>query len=357
MLKKKSKGGSALDLGIGLLYYIIEVISSVFESFGNVLYENFIQFLYYILFLGAYVLCFFYLQFNTTQIPCIALLILLHCIFLFMMLVIKVKLPIFEQNQMWSFGSFSIYMVSIGWIFILVALAFLLKTYMFLYYKFIPNGVDIQFGTSEPERKMLIKTIMYLSFIIMFGLAAMAQPLFYVLFGEKWLPSVPIFQALCLAYSITPMHIINQNVLKVKGRSDLFLKTEMIKYFLFTPLLILGIIYGLKVLVAGIALFYWMGFFINALYTKKLIDYSIFAQCKDFFLLIFHFGIPALLVLGLGFILNMSAFPLLMIQTFVYVFVTVGISFLFKVSAFFEILEILKNKITVINMVKTLKNN
>ena len=203
----------------------------------------------------------------------------------------------------------------------------------------------------------LIKTIMYLSFIIMFGLAAIAHPLFNVLFGEKWLPSVPIFQALCLAYSITPMHIINQNVLKVKGRSDLFLKTEMIKYFLFTPLLILGIIYGLKVLVAGIALFYWMGFFINALYTKKLIDYSIFAQCKDFFLLIFHFGIPALLVLGIGFILKMSAFPLLMIQTFVYILITVGISYLFKVSAFFEILEILKNKLTVINMVKTLKNN
>jgi len=161
MLKKRSKGGGPLDMGLDFLYYIIEVISSVFETFGGVLNENSLQFLYHTLFLGAYILCFYFLQFTTTQIPCVVLLLILHCIFLFMLLVIKVKLPIFEQNETWSFGSFSIYMVSVGWIFILIALAFLLKTYTFLYKQFIPNGVDIQFGTSEPTRKMLIKTLIY----------------------------------------------------------------------------------------------------------------------------------------------------------------------------------------------------
>ena len=203
----------------------------------------------------------------------------------------------------------------------------------------------------------LIKTVMYVSFIVMFGLAAMANPLFYVLFGEKWLPSVPIFQALCLAYSISPMHIVNQNILKVKGRSDLFLKTEIVKYILFTPLLILGAIYGLKVLVAGIILFYWMGFFINSLYTKRLINYSIAAQCRDFFPLIILFGIPAILVFSLGLSGNIPPFPLLLIQGVTYVLITIGLSFLFKISALFEIAEILRNKLTVSNMVKTFKNN
>ena len=197
---------------------------------------------------------------------------------------------------------------------------------------------------------------MYVSFVIMFGLVAMANPLFQVLFGEKWLPSVPIFQALCLAYVISPMHVINHNILKVKGRSDLFLKTEIIKYIIFTPLLILGIIYGLKVLVAGIVVFYWIGFLINALYSKRLIDYSIWAQFKDFFPLIFLMSIPAILIFGLGVILPLKAFPLLVIQMFVYTLVAGGISVVFKLAGFTEILEILRNKITVSNMVKTFKS-
>jgi len=121
--------------------------------------------------------------------------------------------------------------------------------------------------------------------------------------------------------------------------------------------LILGIIYGLRVLVAGIVVFYWIGFFINALYSKKLINYSIGAQCKDFFPLIFLLGIPAALIFGLGVVLPLKAFPLLAIQMVIYTLVAGGISIVFKLAGFLEILEILRNKITVSNMVKTFKND
>ena len=161
MSKKSTKGGGTIDLALGIVFYILDVVASVFMSIAHFFNENSIQFLYYVLFLGAYAMCFFYLQFPTTTIPCIVLLLILHCIFLFMMLVIKVKMPVLEKNATWSFGSFSIYMVSVGWIFILIALAFLLKTYTELYKAFIPNGVDIQFGDAEPSRKMLITTLVY----------------------------------------------------------------------------------------------------------------------------------------------------------------------------------------------------
>ncbi len=201
----------------------------------------------------------------------------------------------------------------------------------------------------------LIKTVMYVSFIVMFGLAAIATPLFLVLFGEKWLPSVPIFQALCLAYAISPMHVINHNILKVKGRSDLFLKTELIKYILFTPLLILGIIYGLQVLVAGIVFFYWMGFFINAMYSKQLIGFSIWMQLKNTIPILILMGLPAIGVWGLGF-LSLSAFPLLLIQIVIYSGITLGLSLLFKVEALTEIFAIFRTKFTVNNMINTFKN-
>jgi O-antigen/teichoic acid export membrane protein len=203
----------------------------------------------------------------------------------------------------------------------------------------------------------LIKTIMYLSFAIMFGLAAVAQPLFAVLFGAKWLPSVPIFQALCLAYVISPMHVINHNIMKVKGRSDLFLKTEIIKYILYTPILILGIVYGLKVLVTGIVFFYWMGFFINALYSKRLIGYSFVSQCLDIIPVMFLFAIPALLVWWLGQLLILGSFPLLLIQSGIFVAVSLVLSILFKIRAFIDIKAILINKFTINNLVKIINKS
>ena len=213
---------------------------------------------------------------------------------------------------------------------------------------------DVMLKTSISK---LIKTIMYLSFVIMFGLAAIAPSLIPVLLGAKWSPSVPIFQALCLAYVISPMHVINHNIMKVKGRSDLFLRTEIIKYILFTPLLILGIVYGLKVLVSGIVFFYWMGFFINALYSKRLIGYSFVSQCKDMLPALVLFAIPAILVWWLGQVLHIGLFPLLLIQCSIFMLVSVAFSIIFKISAFFEIKAILINKFSINNILKTINKS
>lgn len=202
--------------------------------------------------------------------------------------------------------------------------------------------------------RKLTKTIMYISFFVMFGLAAVAEPLFFVLFGEKWLPAVPFFQTLCLAYSITPMHIINHNIMKVKGRSDLFLKTELIKYLMFIPFLYLGITFGINVLVAGIVVLYWIGFVINALYSGKLIEYSISGQFLDFFPMLLLFAIPAALVYFMGRFLEMGNFSLLIIQSTVYLSVSVLLSVILKITAYLEIKEILLNKFTINNLVNTI---
>jgi len=205
--------------------------------------------------------------------------------------------------------------------------------------------------------RKLTKTIMYVSFFIMFGLAAVAKPLFFVLFGEKWLPAVPFFQTLCLAYSITPMHIINHNIMKVKGRSDLFLKTELIKYLLFIPFLYLGIVYGINVLVAGIVILYWIGFVINAMFSGKLINYSISGQFLDFSPMILLFAMPASLVYFMGWFLEIGNFSLLVIQSSVYLAISVILSVILKVTAYLEIKEILHNKLTFNNFVKTINKS
>jgi O-antigen/teichoic acid export membrane protein len=199
----------------------------------------------------------------------------------------------------------------------------------------------------------LIKTVMYLSCIVMFGLTAVAKPLFFILFGEKWLHSVPIFQALCLAYVISPMHAINHNIMKVKGRADLFRKTEIIKYLLFTPIFFLGVFYGLKVLIAGIIIFYWMGFIVNAMYSKKLINYSIWSQLRDFLPEMIIIGALAILIFSIGILWNLNNITLLLIQGILYLILLIFLSKVFKFSSYQELLEIANNKINLKNLEKS----
>lgn len=162
--KEKSwKGGQVLTYGMDFITYIIDVITNVTQHTAMYTYENLFSIVYHLMFLVAYVLCFYFLQFKNTEIPCIVLITLLHCIFLFMVLIVKIKLPLIEKGNIWSFGSFSMYIISFGWIFILVALSFLLKVYYDLYYKFIPNGVDIDFGSTEPLRGQFMKYLVYTS--------------------------------------------------------------------------------------------------------------------------------------------------------------------------------------------------
>jgi len=199
----------------------------------------------------------------------------------------------------------------------------------------------------------LITNVMYISFIVMFGLAAVAKPLFGVVLGEKWLPSVLMFQALCLAYSISPMHVINQNIMKIKGRTDLFLRTEIIKYVIFTPLIILGAVYGITILIAGIVLFYWSGYAVIGIYSKRLIGYSMTQQFLDFLPMMAIAFVPALITWGVGYIFNMSPLLLLVIQVLIYPGLVFLLSVVFKVHAFYEIKAILADKLTVSNFMKT----
>ena len=126
-----------------------------------------------------------------------------------------------------------------------------------------------------------LQPVMFLTLHIMIFLALIAKPLIVILMGEEWEASGIYLQALCFAYLVLPLHSINQNIMNALGRSDLFLKTEVVKCILFVPIVIAGITWGLPILIGGFIFHYWLGFFINAWYAKKLIDYSIFQQIKD----------------------------------------------------------------------------
>lgn len=129
--------------------------------------------------------------------------------------------------------------------------------------------------------RKLIKLMVFINFPLMLGLAVVAEPLLVLILGEKWLPSVPYFQLLCIAGMIYTLHASNLNILKVKGRSDLFLYLEIIKKTIVVIAIFIGLNWGIIGLIVGQICTSFISFFINAFYTGKLIYYTIPNQLKD----------------------------------------------------------------------------
>jgi len=131
--------------------------------------------------------------------------------------------------------------------------------------------------------RRVIKTTMLVTFACMLGLAAVAKPLILCLIGIKWLPAVAFIQIICFAEMLYPLHAINLNMLQVKGRSDLFLKLEIIKKTIAVLPITLGIFYGIEFMLWGSVLTSFVAYFLNSYYSAQLIDYSSWSQLKDIF--------------------------------------------------------------------------
>lgn len=138
----------------------------------------------------------------------------------------------------------------------------------------------------EPERlreayRKVIKITMLITFACMLGLAAVAKPLILILIGEKWLPAVYFLQIICFSGMLYPLHAINLNILQVKGRSDLFLKLEIIKKIIAVGPIVVGIYCGIEYMLWGSVFTSFIAYFLNSYYSARLIDYPTMDQLKD----------------------------------------------------------------------------
>lgn len=129
--------------------------------------------------------------------------------------------------------------------------------------------------------RITMKLVLVLTIPIMLSLILIAEEGFRFLFGDKWLPSVPYFQILAIASIVRPISIYNLNILKVKGRSDLFLKVEIIKKIIGIASLLIGLPFGITGLVISLNIFSIISYLINMYYSGSLISYPIFEQLKD----------------------------------------------------------------------------
>jgi len=134
----------------------------------------------------------------------------------------------------------------------------------------------------EMVRRAII-TSSFLIFPMMVGLAVIAEPLVKILLTDKWLPCVPFLQISCAAYALLPIHTANLQVINALGRSDIFLKLEIIKNIVGLMILGISLFYGIYAIAVGMFISSVTSSFINAYPNKKLLNYSYLQQIKDIF--------------------------------------------------------------------------
>ena len=189
-----------------------------------------------------------------------------------------------------------------------------------------------------------IKTSTYIMAPLMIGLACCATPIVKLILTDKWLPCVPYLRIFCITYMFYPIHTANLNSINAMGRSDLFLKLEIIKKIMGMTILLMTMWHGVMVMAYSLLITTLLSMMINSYPNKTLLNYSFVEQMMDIFP-----GIGCALAMGvivlLIDLLPFSTILILILQIIVGAIIYISLSKLFKLESFEYILGIFKSLI------------
>lgn len=154
---------------------------------------------------------------------------------------------------------------------------------------------------NEDERlrvnyRKFLRLAAFIVFPLMVGLAAVADPFIRLILTDKWEGIIILLQIICFAYMWYPIHAINLNLLQVKGRSDLFLKLEIVKKINITIMLFITVPIGITAICVGKIVTSLIALVLNTYYTGKLINVGFLEQMKDLLPMLLNCVVMFLLV-------------------------------------------------------------
>lgn len=196
----------------------------------------------------------------------------------------------------------------------------------------------------EEVKRITRRSISTSAFVLMpcmFGMAAVAEPLVKVLLTDKWLPCVPFLQLACISYAIMPIQTANLTGINALGRSDVFLKLEIIKKCVTVLNIVITIPLGIYAMAIGQVVSSFIASFINAFPNRKLMNYKYLEQWKDIIPSFVLSIVMAIVVWSLHFI-SMPPLVLLLVQIAVGIVTYILLCKLFKVETYYYFLNTLK---------------
>lgn len=197
-------------------------------------------------------------------------------------------------------------------------------------------------------RQMMRRAIRLSSFAVLpmlLGMFAVADTLVLALLGEAWLICVPFLRIMCIAYCFWPIHITNLQAINAVGRSDVFLKLEIVKKSLSLLALVIGMQFSVVVMVGLKAFQDFLCTFINAAPNQKLLGYSILHQWMDVMPSALLSAVMCGAVWYGGVLLpDMNVWLKLMLQIGIGISVYGGLAWAFRMESFCYLCDMVKRK-------------
>ena len=187
-----------------------------------------------------------------------------------------------------------------------------------------------------------IKTSTYVMAPLMMGLAFCATTIVKLVLTDKWLPCVPFLRIFCITYMFWPVHTANLNAINAMGRSDWFLRLEIIKKIMGIAILLSTKWFGVMAMAYSLLLSSVLSQIINSWPNRKLLGYGYLEQVRDF-------APGILLAVGMGICVYFIGYiPLptimtLVIQIFAGAALYIGVSAILKLEEFEYLLGMVKS--------------
>lgn len=152
---------------------------------------------------------------------------------------------------------------------------------------------------AESYRQVLM-VVAFMLMPVMVGIVAVAEDLFALLLGEKWMPTVPYLQILCLMGLFQPLAMIAYNVLKVKSNGAIILRLEIAKKALMTLILALTIPHSVKAVAWGLVAMSFCEFAINFVASMRYTSLGVWRMVRTLLPVLLITAAMYAAVLGMG---------------------------------------------------------
>ena len=180
--------------------------------------------------------------------------------------------------------------------------------------------------------KQYLRMSCYIIFPVMISMSVLAKPLILVILTDKWLPIADLFMFLCIGYMWIPLMVLNNQILHVKGRTDYFLKAEIIKKIVGLFILVVTMPFGLTVLCIGLLVYNFFDMIIIIYFSKKVINTGYFEQFKSISTILF-------LSIVMGVTIHLSLLLISNIYLQLFLGILIGLVFYISFSYWFKIKE------------------
>lgn len=207
-----------------------------------------------------------------------------------------------------------------------------------------PTMASVQ-DDKDQLRKMLRRAETMGAYVIvpiMFGLAAVSEAVVQILLTEKWLPCVPYMQWLCIANAAIPVLSSNLIAIKASGRSDIYMRLEMVRRVVMLVILLTSILafQTVEAIAIGFCISTWLDAVISAIPAKKLLDYSVVKQFADVWKILLASLAMFAAVLAMN-LLPWNSVVLLIAQVFAGMAVYIVLGFVLKIESQTDLMKLI----------------